>query len=126
MMYMTERKILRYNVPMMVTLDATGLFTKTINVPFIPDEVKIKQLCLYLDGKTNGAFSLNCDSLVQQTNSNLGYMIDPSTPFTGITYPLTRSPDGSHTFRVLRSGAVTTALNAAELCVHLEFRKHSL
>jgi hypothetical protein len=123
---MSERKILRYSVVITQLLDATGIFTKTIYVPFIPDELRVVQLGLHSNGAilVTGLFSLNCDSLVGQTGSSLGFIVDGNVAFTGVKYPLTTSPNGTHTFRLLIKGAPTLQMDGAYLGVHLEFRKH--
>jgi len=123
---MSERKISqRYVVPIAQTLDATGTFSKTIMIPFIPNEVHIKQVFFYLNGTTPGIFQLRCDSLVEQSNSNLTFFYDPVAIFTGIKYNLSRSPNGSHTFQVIdtSTGNPTTALDTGKIAFHLEFRR---
>jgi hypothetical protein len=120
---MAHHHIQRYNYFFQQILDATGTFTKPIFVPFVPTEVKVKQIGFQLTGATAGVFNLNCDSLVGQSNSNLGIMIDAIVSFNGIVYPLTSSPDGIHTFRVMEEGNVAATLNGASLAVHLEFRR---
>ena len=114
----------RYNYFIQEVLDATGMFQRTIYVPFVPTEVKVKQIGFYQTGAVaTGLFWLNCDSLVGQSNSNLGMMIDPTVSFNGITYPLSSSPDGTHTFRVMEEDAVSEDLDGVSLNVHLEFRR---
>jgi hypothetical protein len=121
---MTERKVLRHVVAFQQTLDDTGIFTKSIFVPFVPDEVKVKQIGFYDTGGTPGCFSLNCDSLAGQAGSIFGFFIDSIVSFSGITYQLRESPNGSHTFRVMEDGDVSDSLDTGSLNVHLEFRKY--
>ena len=121
---MSERKLLRYSYPFQVVITATGKFTRTIHVPFTPDEVKVKQLGFYLTGATAGVFTLQCDPLIGQSNTNLGFFIDPIVSFTGLTYPLGRPITGSFDFTIMEDAMPTTALDNGSLSVHLEFRKY--
>jgi hypothetical protein len=119
-------KCLRYSVVIRQVLDATGIFNKTIYIPFTPDEVKTKQIA-YINAGAGGtdAFSLNCDGLVLQQDSNLGFFMDPVVSFSGITYPLNRPVNGSYPFRVIGAdGNPTITQNGGRLQVHLEFRKY--
>jgi hypothetical protein len=119
-------KCLRYSIVIRQVLDATGIFNKTIYIPFTPDEVKTKQI-VYNNAGAGGidAFSLNCDGLVLQQDSNLGFFIDPVVSFSGITYTLGRPVNGSYQFRILTASNVPTITeNGGRLQVHLEFRKY--
>lgn len=123
---MSERKIAqRYAIPISATLDATGVFTKTIYVPFTPNEVHVKQVFFYLNGTTAGIYSIRCDTLVEQSNSNLSFIYDPVAIFTGIKYNLSKSPNSSHTFQIINTstGNPATNLDTAVLSFHLEFRR---
>ena len=120
-----ERKVLRHVVVIRQVLDASGMFNKTIYVPFTPDEVKTKQIVYVNAAAAINAFSLNCDALVNQSDSNLGFFVDPVVSFSGITYSINRSVNGTYTFRVLdAAGVVTTTEAGGRLQVHLEFRKY--
>jgi hypothetical protein len=119
---MSERKVLRYNYAFQQVCPASGQFNRDISVPFVPDEVKIRQIGFYSVGTAVDVLSLSCDSLVGQSSSNLGFFVDAGVFFPGITYPLSRSPNGSHTFTVLTS--VQAAVDGATLALHLEFRKY--
>ena len=122
---MSERKISqRYVVPITTTMDNTGQFSKTIMIPFIPNEVHIKQVFYHLNNLA-GMYSIRCDSLVEQTNSNLSFFYDPVAIFTGIKYNLSKSPNGSHTFQVidLSTGEPATLITGGQLAMHLEFRR---
>src|SRR4051812_4319656 len=101
---MSERKIQRHVIVIRQLLTATGTFTVPIFVPFVPDEVKVKHLGFYFDATRLGLFTVRCDTLVNQINSNLGMFMDPTMSFSGITYPLTSSPNGSHTFSIYEVG----------------------
>ena len=121
---MSERKIQRYVVLIRQTLDNTGVFNATIYVPFVPDEVKVKQTGLFVTGALAGVFSINCDSLASQSGSSFGIIGDPYVSFSGITYPLGRSVNGSHTFQILTvAGVPATTLAPGQLFIHLEFRR---
>ena len=121
---MSERKVQRYVVSIQQVLDTTGVFTRTIYVPFIPHELKVKQIGFFDLGNTVGLWSVNCDSLAQQTGSNLGYFFDPCVSFTGITYALRTSPNGAHTFQLLNSNGVPATPNGSRIAIHLEFRRY--
>jgi hypothetical protein len=121
---MSERKVRRHVIAIQQILDATGVFTKNIYVPFVPDEVKVKQVGFYGTAALPGMWTINCDSLAGQVNSNFGFVIDPVVSFNGITYEMDRSPNGPHTFRILDlTGLPATTLNNCQLNIHLEFRK---
>jgi hypothetical protein len=119
-----EQKIQRYHVVIRQVLDATGTFQQTIYVPFVPDEVKTKQICYVNAGAATNAFGLTCDGLSDQSNSSLGFFMDPTVSFTGITQTLGRSVNGIHTFRILNAaGDIAVTEDGGRLQVHLEFRK---
>ena len=120
---MAAQRPLRYHVAFLQVLDATGTFSKTINVPFIPDEMKVKQISFSGPGGV-GAWSLQCDSLAGAGNSSLGFFTDPCISFTGLTFTIGRNIDGLHQFRIMDPSGVATGLAAMWLYVHLEFRKY--
>ena len=122
---MTERKLLRHHVYIGVQLDATGKFTKTINCPFTPDEVKVKQLTANGAGAVR-AYQVQCPTLTSDWKVPLCSFVEPATVFIGMTFTLGKSIDGSHEFSVVdTTGEVDTAIADEYLSIHLEFRKYA-
>ena len=117
----------RYPVVISQVLDATGTFNVTINLPWTPDELKIKEVAFCSTGgqQMAGVWRINCDSLTMLGSNNLGTLVDPTRAFSGVIYEVGKPINGSHTFRVLTAAGIpAVTLNNAELIMHLEFRRY--
>ena len=117
--------MLRHNV-YITNLMSNGdpaTFTTTLFCPFVPDEVKVRQLGYATDGtNTDGIFAVLCDTLTGSPAAILGSVVDPSVTFAGAIFPLNGSVNGTHLFYMTQSGAVSTDLDG-NLNIMLEFRK---
>jgi hypothetical protein len=117
-----ERKLMRKNVTITAALDANARFTSDLFCEFTPDEVRVKQIALFMDATKAGAFLVYCDSLV--SGAALGSIMDGVVSFTATTFPLDRPVSGTYAFRVMNGTSAATTLATGRLNIHLEFRKY--
>lgn len=123
--------IQRHNVSIPVVLDGTGQFTSYLSCPFVPDEIKCKNLTFQtVAGNTPGVFTVQMNGLGVTSSSPggsvLGALIDPCTTFSGITIPITNWNNGTYTFGVYEDTIPSVALTGASLNILLEFRRYRI
>lgn len=94
---------------------------ENINVNFIADEMKVKQIIYQNDGTEDGLLYVNCDI---SPNCSLGAVYDGSTVNPDISYNLSRRLNGSFGFSIHNIDGSLSAL-AGELFICLEFIKYS-
>ena len=120
-----ERKLQRFNVNIWRTLSAAGTFDVNMYVPFIPTELKVKQVGMASAALITGLYSVSCDALVGVSSSSLALVQDDTTVYPGITFTLSSPVGGTYTIRIIdqATGLVTTALNGVTIGINLEFRR---
>ena len=119
----------RHNISIPVVLSAAGTFTANLSCPFVPDEIKVKNLTFMLTGASVGAFTVQLAGLGGSNPGGqvLGSIIDPTASFSGITIPVQNFTEGTYTFGVYTmANAVATTLNGANLNILLEFRRYRI
>ena len=119
----------RHNISIPVVLTATPTFTANLSCPFVPDEIKVKNLTFILSGTTLGAFTVQLAGLGGNNPGGqvLGSVIDPTASFSGITIPVQNFTDGTYTFGVYNmTNTLANALAGANLNILLEFRRYRI
>ena len=114
----------------MITTD-TGIMTARLACPFVPTEMKVKQVSFFRDNNTTvasqGTFTIHVrgigpgDSLYPTV---LGCVIDPCVSFPGITIPVSGFSSGQYTFEIRMNGALALVPQFATLNLILEFRRY--
>ena len=119
--------LLRHNISIPVVMTATGQFTSFLACPFVPDELKCKNLTFYHTNGTAGVFTLRLDGLGTQSATILGAVVDACTTFSGITIPVPNFNAGTYTFTMFNGdGSIATGLVGARLNALLEFRRYTI
>jgi hypothetical protein len=116
-------KVLRHNVFITTAVTAAATFNSTIYCPFVPDEVKVKQIAYSSINVDHAVYSLQCRALVG-ASAVLGSFVDPCVSFTGTTFPLSGFMNGTYTFSVYEITTLATTTPRGDLNIMLEFRKY--
>jgi hypothetical protein len=119
---MEKKKIIK-NVLLRGTADgATGKFTQYINVPFVPDMLKVKCAYYYQDGNQDGyLFS----DLVRPGDQVLSMFVDGKTYDGENRFIMDKPVNGTYNFEFRSTAdALQTALTG-RYYFHLEFSKNA-
>ncbi len=122
--------LLRHNVNISQVLDNTGTFTAYLSCPFVPDEVKVKQLAFSCPTVPEaGVFTVRLAGLGPGGSPGgnvLGALITPCVSFSAITIPLTNFNAGTYTFGVYANDVLSDEVQDSNLNIILEFRRYRI
>jgi hypothetical protein len=98
-------------------------FTKNINIPFLPDEVKVVFINFVEAGNSNESYLVYTDMISDTLGVAIDYKATSTMP--GFTFAMHRKPiSGTYSFRLVNSTTGVLVTPNGKIIIGLEFKQY--